>query len=356
VSRLDINAGNLRLFMVIWLIFVLLMSSSVWILVLEHYRGMTVPAGASDPLYMENMQARAVLGTRPGIQLPGTEPGVLGAGFDDIGSGTGLACFPAGIQAAVARVSSDMGLFYGSGKLEASRAGSRAAAGIPERFGRQPRVAIVIDDWGYDWSAAGGFLRLDIPLTCAVLPFLPGSQHYARMLHRAGLQVMLHLPMEPENSYLNPGPGAITTGMSEDEIRHRVRTALKSVPYAEGVNNHMGSRATADRRVMNVVMDELRRHGKYFLDSYTSSHSVAVQVASSLGVDCARNNRFLDHEPDVGYVKSRLRELIRLALQNGQAIGIGHVRQETLQALREVGPEFARAGVELVYLSDMMDR
>lgn len=218
----------------------------------------------------------------------------------------------------------------------------------------RPRIAIVIDDWGYDWSAAPGFLDFPARLTVAVLPFLPHSVEQAEKALAAGHEVIVHMPMEPLNGALDIGPGGVYVGMDEEAIARAVREALAAVPGAVGLNNHMGSRATAEPAVMRAVLRVLKEEGKFFVDSYTTAATVGPAVARELGVPFAVNQVFLDHESDEEYVKRQIRRLANLARQRGYAVGIGHVRPHTYRALAEMLPELLAEGFEFVTLSEVL--
>lgn len=224
-----------------------------------------------------------------------------------------------------------------------------------ERAAR-PRLAIVIDDWGYDWQAADSFFALDVPLTVAVIPFLPHSRQQALEARRRGFEVLVHLPMQPQDPRLDPGPNAITTDLPDDEIRRRVELAIEAVPGAVGVSNHMGSRATADRRVMVQVLAAVARRGLFFLDSHTTPDSVVGAVAREFGMPWAQNDLFLDGERDVLAVRRRLELGARRALSSGHAIVIGHVRPATAAAVASILPELQRRGIEVVPVSDLLQR
>ena len=218
------------------------------------------------------------------------------------------------------------------------------------------RLAIVIDDWGYDWRAADAFFSLDAPLTVAVIPFLPHSRDQALEARRRGFEVLVHLPMQPQDPSLDPGPNAITTDLPDDEIRRRVELAIEAVPNAVGVNNHMGSRATADRRVMEQVLATVARRGLFFLDSHTTPNSVVGEVAREIGVPWAQNNLFLDGVRDVEAVRRRLELGVRRAMEQGQAIVIGHVQPVTAAAVASILPELRRQGIEVVPVSELLQR
>jgi polysaccharide deacetylase 2 family uncharacterized protein YibQ len=152
-------------------------------------------------------------------------------------------------------------------------------------------------------------------------------------------------------SGLDPGPGAVNTQMNEEEIRQSIDKALKTVPQAIGANNHMGSKATQDRRVMEIVLDEFKDRNLIFLDSLTAD-SVTSEVAQKENLEIHSRDIFLDNEEDLAHVSAQLKLLKQKALKRGSAIGIGHFKERTLQAILEAVNDFEESGVELVFLSE----
>lgn len=212
----------------------------------------------------------------------------------------------------------------------------------------KPRVALVIDDLGYDLRLAEAFLDLDVPLTLAVLPFSPHQREVVAAARRRGQQVMLHLPMEPEEyPHVDPGPGALLARMNPDELIAQLRRDLAQVPEAVGVNNHMGSRLTRESAHLNQIFSVLKERGLFFIDSRTTSRSIGYQSARLLKVPFAQRDVFLDHRQDPDFVQRQIKELLRRAEKNGQALGIGHPHRVTLEVLREMLPEIRRR-VDLV--------
>ncbi|MCL6614650.1 MAG: divergent polysaccharide deacetylase family protein, partial [Firmicutes bacterium] len=199
------------------------------------------------------------------------------------------------------------------------------------------------------------FLALPIPLTIAIMPKRRYSEACARMAAAAGRQVILHLPLEARSG-LDPGPGAIRSGWTEERIRKELEEDLASVPGAVGVNNHMGSLGTADEALMRAILGILKEKGLFFLDSRTYAGSVAPRVAEEIGLRHAVNGKFLDPDGASGErLQELFRELIALAKKKGKAVGICHAnRPYTLSALRAAIPEFAMAGVEVVPLGEIV--
>jgi len=240
---------------------------------------------------------------------------------------------------------------------EASRL--RAVVLPPETAGppgksRRHRVAIIFDDAGYGIKAAQEVEAIGRPLTISVLPHLPFSTQIAEEAPQHGMQVILHLPVQPDNPSIALGPGGITVDMADDEIRRTVNDDLGTVPSAVGANNHMGSLGTADPRVMRAVMDVMKTRHLFFVDSMTSSRSVAAKVAGEMGVPTAVRAVFLDNEDSEEYVRGQFRALIAIAQSRGDAIAIGHVGKVTARVLVSMLPEFDEAGIQLVRISDLV--
>lgn len=219
-----------------------------------------------------------------------------------------------------------------------------------------PILAVVIDDWGYGWQAARDFLAFDRPLTVAVLPHLPYSRAHAAEAHARGHQVILHLPMEPLGTQWDLSEWTVTTAKSSSEIASDILRALASVPHVSGINNHMGSKATADRRVMAEVLRVVKEYGLFFLDSRTTPLSVAREVGKELGALVLENDRFIDTDDEPERIKERILAGARLAKRRGYAVVIGHVRPATYRGLVASLPELEREGVRLAYLSEVLAR
>lgn len=220
-----------------------------------------------------------------------------------------------------------------------------------------PKVAIVMDDLGMDLATARALLAIDLPVTFAILPWNERAPQVAELAHQAGREVLIHLPMEPRGyPATKPGPEALLIGLNDGELRRRFAGYLARVPHAVGGNNHMGSRFTEDREKMQVVLGEMQGAGLFFLDSVTSGSSVGFDVARELGIPAARRDRFLDNVQDTAKIAAELRKLARLAARQGYAIGICHPYPQTLAALRQEAATFAREGVEVVPVSELLVR
>lgn len=215
------------------------------------------------------------------------------------------------------------------------------------------RLALIIDDCGQWLDTERAFVALPIPLTLAVLPHVRYSQTIAGEAHAAGKGVMLHLPMEPV-SRIYPGPGEITTLMQDDAIAAQAANDIDQVPYADGVNNHEGSLATADPRVMEAVMQVLKQHGLFFVDSRTTAKTVAAQIAEKDGVANASRNVFLDDRPTLSATEAMLEEAAADARRDGSAIAIGHPKPTTLAAVRDLYPKLEAEGVRFVLVQSLV--
>ncbi|MDH5706163.1 MAG: divergent polysaccharide deacetylase family protein [Candidatus Aminicenantes bacterium] len=218
------------------------------------------------------------------------------------------------------------------------------------------KVAIIIDDMGYSLEAIREICSLKAPLTVSVLPYSPLAQETAWIAYQSGLEVMLHLPLESiNNTENNDMEGLIHSRMSREEIERMVDSELEQVPYIKGVNNHMGSKITANRPLMNIILQRLMDRDLFFVDSRTSGRSVAYRVAQSLGIPSTFRNVFLDGSSQEEYIQKKLIELFRLAQKKGKAVGIGHPFKETLKVLKENLDRVNEFDLELVLVSQIVE-
>ncbi len=215
------------------------------------------------------------------------------------------------------------------------------------------RIAIVLDDWGYNLNNLPILTRLGRPLTIAVLPNLAYSQKVSEELHNRGFEIILHLPMEPGEK-LRLEKNTVMTSLGEASIKTIVAADLENIRYAKGASNHMGSKATGDINTMQSVFSELKGRRLYFLDSFVSSASVCQELAYKMRLPFARRDIFLDNQEDAVYIKAQVDKLKTKARLYGQAIGIGHDRRVTLEALQEIMPELEKEGYKFVFVSDLV--
>ncbi|WP_371932675.1 divergent polysaccharide deacetylase family protein [Bacillus carboniphilus] len=191
---------------------------------------------------------------------------------------------------------------------------------------QKKEFAIVIDDLGNNMKGTEEMLKLPVSLTVAIMPFMPSTLKDAKTAHRYGHEVIIHMPMEPNSGKVSwLGPGAITTSLSDQEIRSRVRKAIDQVPHAVGMNHHMGSKATANKRVMRIVLEECKKNGLYYLDSKTTSKSVISEVASELGVPYLENKLFFDHLYTKSHITKQANLLEKRLQTEKDLVAIGHV-------------------------------
>jgi hypothetical protein len=199
-----------------------------------------------------------------------------------------------------------------------------------------PRVAILIDDVGFDADLARSFLELKPPLTLSVLPTAPQAQAIAREAVARGVEVLLHLPMEPkEGNGEGPGAGALLAKMGEEEFVETLNGHLSRIPGIKGVNNHMGSLLTEREDKMALVFRELKKRNLFYVDSRTTPQTVASRVATEMKVPVASRSVFLDHELSQEAMKVQWDRLLALAREQGYALLIAHPHRETLVFLRE---------------------
>jgi len=218
---------------------------------------------------------------------------------------------------------------------------------------RSAKIAIIIDDIGNSVQAVDSLLAIPVPITLSVLPNADYTFEVCQRLKSARAEVMLHIPMEPQSYPENdPGDGALLVGMSPGEIRKNLKDALKSVPLAVGMNNHMGSAFTTDIKAMRALMKVVKERDLYFIDSRTHHRTVAFITAQEAGVPSAERRVFLDHSQDPEYIRSQLELLAETANNEGVAIGIGHPYPETLQILARELPGMSEQGYRFVFASE----
>ena len=218
------------------------------------------------------------------------------------------------------------------------------------------KMAIILDDWGNSSVVLKQAIAIGRPLTLSVLPHLPFSSRISRQARQNGLGVMLHMPMEAKNPNQPLEPHTILTTSSDAEIIKFLEDALRSVPEAEGVNNHQGSAATSDTRVMKTVLQYLKKRGLFFIDSEVIATSVGGKVAKETGIAFAKRDVFIDNVATVEAVKTKLLQAQKIALKYGQAVVIGHDKKPTLEAIREMIPEFDKNGIELVLVRELLKK
>lgn len=221
------------------------------------------------------------------------------------------------------------------------------------------RIAIVIDDFGNGMSGTEQMMELGVPFTAAVMPFLSTSKRDAEWAHKLGHDVLVHLPMEPNKG--KPewlGPGAIMTNLPDEEVRKRVEAAIDNVPYAIGINNHMGSRATSDERVMRIVLTVCKERNLLFLDSKTTHKSVIGKLAKELGVRTVENDIFMDDVYTRGHIVKQALKVQKHVKDNPATIVIGHVGPPgklTAEVLKQSVPVIRQFGGQFVKITELAE-
>jgi uncharacterized protein len=219
---------------------------------------------------------------------------------------------------------------------------------------RSRKLIFVIDDAGYSLKQLKAFLNLPFPISIAVLPGLPNSVKTAQAVRAAGKELLLHQPMQAVGGQ-NPGPGALTLGMSEEEIEATVEANLKSVPGAVGINNHMGSAASADLGLMETVAAVAKRHGIYYLDSRTTPETAIPIAAIREGIRYWERDVFLDNTPDRASITRAVEDGKKRSDKDRPAIMIGHVwSSELAQTLTDLYPHLIAEGFSLSTISRYM--
>jgi polysaccharide deacetylase 2 family uncharacterized protein YibQ len=216
-------------------------------------------------------------------------------------------------------------------------------------------VAIVIDDIGIDRARAMQAIRLPAPLTLSFLPYGRDAPALAILARQRGHEILLHMPMQAVGGE-NPGPHALTTDLAAVEIRARVGAALDRFGDAVGLNNHMGSRFTSERRLVIPVVEELRARGLVFVDSRTTPNSQGVPAAEEVGLPSAMRDVFLDNDLAPEAITKQFEELERIARRRGYAVAIGHPHDATLAALAGWLPRVAERGIQVVPVSAIVRR
>ncbi len=210
-------------------------------------------------------------------------------------------------------------------------------------------MSIIIDDLGQNTERDSRTLALPGPVTMAIMPDTPHASDFARQAHKAGRTVILHMPMDPAT-----GPYAWHPELPLDELAKRLQAALAKVPYAAGINNHMGSRMTAQREPMAWLMAELQRRHLFFVDSRTSAATVAAAQAQEIGLAHVSRDVFLDDVRTAEAIRAQLQLGIAQAQKQGSAVLIGHPYPQTLEVLEQELPRLHSQGIELINLRQMI--
>jgi len=215
------------------------------------------------------------------------------------------------------------------------------------------KIAIVLDDWGYNLENLNLLDEIKYPLTISILPNLNYSRLLAKKLHQKNFEVILHLPLQPHEK-VPLEKDTIMTSMDEAKIKEILKNDLANLIYVKGVSNHMGSRATEDARIMGIIFKELKKRKLYFLDSFVSSNSVCQDLAHQMQLKFAKRDIFLDNTEEASYIKNQINKLKIRARIYDTAIGIGHNHKVTLEVLKEMMPKLAKEGYKFVFVSELV--
>jgi len=217
---------------------------------------------------------------------------------------------------------------------------------------KNAQVAIIIDDIGYRQSDAN-VLTLPGKITFAILPHTPFGKILAQQAYKRNNDVILHIPMEAENGK-KLGPGALTTAMSEKAIRSELSRAFAEIPFALGINNHMGSKLTNLYKPMTWTMRFLKERKLFFIDSVTTGSTKAERIANKMGVPTTHRQIFLDNELSSDYIDQQFMQLIEYAQQQKSVVAIAHPHPETVVALNRLIPLLAQLDIDLVPISTLI--
>ncbi len=218
----------------------------------------------------------------------------------------------------------------------------------------RPMIAVVLDDVGVNKRGAELAIELPGAITLAFMTYAPDVKEMTAEARKKGHELMLHVPMEPLGS-ADPGPKALLTGLSDEEILTRLEWGMAQFDGYIGINNHMGSKFTGWRRGMEVVMSRIEKTDHFFMDSRTSPRSVAASVAASMGVPVLRRDVFIDNDyKNTLEILKQLKQAERIAKKNGHAIAIGHPHKSTVEVLHTWIKEAEDRGFDIVPISQIL--
>jgi polysaccharide deacetylase 2 family uncharacterized protein YibQ len=218
------------------------------------------------------------------------------------------------------------------------------------------KIAIIIDDVGHNSAHLEQYRGFRGKLTFSILPFLDETSSSATFLHNEGFEIMIHIPMEPiDYPDRNPGRGALLLDDTKEDVERKLSAMIRTNPFAKGANNHMGSLATQNEKLMSWTLSYLQQRDFYFIDSLTTGNSKAFDVSRSLSMSSSRRDVFLDNSDDFTYINGQFELLKETARKNGTAIGIGHIQQQNLLGVlnRQI-LNLDEEGFEMVFASEVL--
>jgi polysaccharide deacetylase 2 family uncharacterized protein YibQ len=220
----------------------------------------------------------------------------------------------------------------------------------------KPKIAFIIDDVGYHNTDANDLKSLGIPITGSVITSTPYAREEAKKLYAFGLETMIHLPMQAKDPNLKyPKNEFIVMSSDINDIIRLIDEAIKKNPFARGLNNHMGSLITSNKAMISKVLTIVKKRGLFFVDSRTASTTVAGSVARQMGIKTVDKDIFIDHIQTYDDSIKRIETLIRIALQKGKGVGIGHPHQTTFQAIKDSVKKIKAKGIDIVFVSDLLE-
>ncbi len=230
-------------------------------------------------------------------------------------------------------------------------------ASLAQAADTQPvQISIIIDDMGGQLNAGLRALQLPGAITYAFLPHTPHSRRLANAAHQLNREVMLHLPMQAMGAN-KLGPGGLTLDMNRNQFNQTFRNSLEAVPHVTGINNHMGSLLTRHPGHMKWLMEEIKQQdGLFFVDSRTTHHTVASQLAHESQIPSRQRDVFLDDDPSPAAIAKQFNLLLKKANQHGSAIGIGHPYNNTLTILSQLIPQLDKHNIKLVPASQLVNQ
>ena len=220
----------------------------------------------------------------------------------------------------------------------------------------QKKIAIVVDDMGLNLKISERVVGLKPPLTLSYLPYAADLKRQTRKAKSVGHELLLHLPMEPIDRTIDPGPNVLLSGINKKELVQTIRWNLNQFDDFVGINNHMGSKFTLDTVLMTVLFTELKANNLFFLDSLTIKNSKGEKVAKNLGVPFLKRDIFIDHVDNDIAIKKKLREVERISISKGSVIAICHPRKRTLSQLKPWLHMLQSRGFKLVPVSHLLKK
>ena len=222
---------------------------------------------------------------------------------------------------------------------------------------KKKKVALLVDDFGYsNGPVVEAFLNeLDIPLTVAIIPGTPYANLVAEKAYKQKKEIMVHLPMQPQQEFKGSYRWIVLEGMPESKIKKLVREAIEDVPHARGLNNHMGSLITTQEEPMRAVLEVIKRENLYFVDSRSSHNSIAFSLARRMGVRSARNDCFLDNQKEIEYIKERFYSHLESVKNGRDSVAVCHATLTTARAIKEIVSQLEKRKIELVLVSELVE-